>query len=98
MQIFDYALIRYQGVNLIIVPVNSEFGNRNCFEQRRLQECIEANTTAQGLSGEVVLVWRGYTNRMKFLSRQSSSQIVKEINWGIVAKNITGKMVCSVYI
>lgn len=94
MQVFDYALIRCQDVCLILVPVNPDFGNKSCCEQQRVRECLEASTLAQGLSGVVIPVWRGYTGRMKFLAHQSIWPIVSEIEWGTVAKNISGKVSC----
>jgi len=95
MQVYDYAYMQRQNIDLIIVPVNSAFESRSSEEQHKVRERLESLATAHGMSGVVVPVWRGYSGRMKFLAPLSIQPVLRQIEWSQVAKSLSGKLALS---
>jgi hypothetical protein len=51
---FKVAHIREQGVDLIIVPVNADYGLETQNQQEELRDQLQSHATAAGLRGTVV--------------------------------------------
>lgn len=68
MTTYDVAHIREQGVNLIIVPLDSSFGLKTTIEQQRIVVGLQECATAAGLIGTVVPVWDSGGGQMAFLA------------------------------
>ena len=67
---FKVAHIREQGVDLIIVPLESAFGFKGASEQRAAVAELQVRAGAAGLAGTVVPVWDGGGGRMSFMAPQ----------------------------
>jgi hypothetical protein len=84
---FDVAHIREQGVDLIIVPLNSAFGSRPTSEQHAITAELQMRANAAGLAGTVVPVWEsGY--RMTFIAPPGYHPFFQSISLAYVAANI----------
>jgi hypothetical protein len=91
---FKIAHLRQQGQDMIIVPLDSSFGNKNSDDQQEIMSDLQMHARAAGLAGTVVPVWDGGGGRMKFIAprpwhpfftslnlRSVSSNINKELSW-----------------
>lgn len=58
MQQFEIAHIREQGVDLIIVPLDTEFGDQDQDAQQATVVMLQEAAKFAGLAGTVVPVWR----------------------------------------
>ncbi len=51
MNEFDVAHIRQQGIDLIVVPLDRNYGFKSSLEQADIQEALQLHATAAGLAG-----------------------------------------------
>lgn len=58
MQQFEIAHIREQGVDLIIIPLDPEFGEKDAGDQQAILITLQEAAKFAGLAGTVVPVWR----------------------------------------
>lgn len=58
MPTYDIAHIKEQGVDLIIVPLNSSFNNKTTKEQNEFLKIFQARSDDAGLIGTVVFIWK----------------------------------------
>jgi hypothetical protein len=58
MEQFEIAHIREQGVDLIIVPLDTEFGDQEPEAQQATMVMLQEAAKVAGLAGTVVPVWR----------------------------------------
>jgi hypothetical protein len=65
---FQVAHVKELGVDLIIIPLESSFGNKNSRFQRSATAELQARATSAGLAGTVVPVWDTGDGRMGFLA------------------------------
>jgi len=56
-KIFDIAHINEQGQDMIIIPLNNEFGYKSSSEQKKIAESFQYCASSAGLRGIVVIVW-----------------------------------------
>ena len=68
MQRFKVAHVREQGVDLIIIPLESSFGQKNSSDQQAIVADLQAHASAAGLAGGVVPVWDAGGGRMAFIA------------------------------
>jgi hypothetical protein len=54
---FKVAHVREQGVDLVIIPLESSFGSKLPDEQHQIMEEFQAHSMAAGLAGAVIPVW-----------------------------------------
>ncbi len=87
MPSFDVAHIREQGVDLILVPVNSSFGHKPESEQIEIIEILEIKSHEAGLAGSVVPLWRT-GNRMTFIAPTPWHSFFKSISYDDVLASI----------
>ena len=84
---YDLAHIREQGVDLIIIPLNSSFGSRSQAEQQEILAELQLRANAAGLNGTVVPVWDSF-GRMAFIAPTNWHAFFKSINLQFVNANI----------
>ena len=85
---FKVAHIREQGVDLIIVPLDSAFGNKTSNDQSSIIADLQSNATGAGLAGTVVPVWDAGGGRMKFIAPPNWHAFFRTTNLQWVAANI----------
>ncbi len=87
MPSFKCAHVREQGINLIIVPVNSSFGHKSDADQHETIEAMQNAATSAGLAGTVVPIWN-IGNRTVFISPPNWHPFFKSINWNDVLASV----------
>jgi hypothetical protein len=92
---FEIAHLHKQGQDIIIVPLNRDFGNKTHADQQSVTGALQACARAAGLRGTVVPVWDGGSCRMMFLAPQLWHSFFSSINLRFVASNINGRLTCS---
>jgi hypothetical protein len=65
---YKVAHVKEQGVNLIIIPLDSAFGRKIRQEQGRIIAELQVRSNAAGLAGTVVPVWDGGGGRMSSMA------------------------------
>ncbi len=92
MSTYDIAHIREQGVDLIIIPLQSTFGCKNTREQSQVCSSLQAAARSAGLAGTVVPVWDAGGGRMKSLAPRSMHPFFASIDLAFVAQNINRRL------
>lgn len=95
MPSYDVAHIREQGVDLIIVPLESSFARKSKSAQLETQSYLQACAESAGLAGTVVPVWQDSSGRMGFLAPDNWHSYLRRIDLGFVAANINRKLTCT---
>jgi hypothetical protein len=85
---FDVAHIRQQGQDIIVIPLESSFGNRISSDQRATILELQMRSRAAGLAGTVVPVWDAGSGRMGFIAPQQWHPYFQSISLQFVAANI----------
>jgi hypothetical protein len=91
---YKVAHVKEQGVDLIIIPLESRFGSLGNSAQNAQSHELQIRANSAGLAGTVVPVWDAGNNRMGFLAPngfrpffsgltlyQVEQSINKEISW-----------------
>jgi hypothetical protein len=94
MHKFKLAHIHHQGVDLIIIPLDSSFGHKTKPEQHKVIASLQLSATSAGLRGTVVPVWDAGVGRMAFIAPQNWHPFFSSINMGFVAANINRELTC----
>ena len=84
---FKVAHIKEQGIDLIIVPLESSFHHKPQHEQIEIIDELQTRATAAGLAGTVVPVWM-LGNRMGFIAPPNWHPFFKNISWNDVIRNV----------
>lgn len=92
MENFDVAHINQQGVDLIIVPLKSEFGRKTQSKQQQIIMTLQLGATSAGLRGTVVPVWDDGFGRMAFIAQRNWHPFFQSINLAFVAANINRRL------
>jgi len=94
MATYDVAHIREQGIDLIIVLVDSSFGLRTPREQQEIVTLLQECATKAGLAGTVIPVWDAGAGRMGFLAPPNWHSFFSSIDLTFVVANINRKLTC----
>jgi hypothetical protein len=89
---YKVAHIKEQGVDLVIVFVESSFpveGNR---VQNEMIAQMELKVKAAGLAGDVVPVWKNPNGTSGFIAKESQHAFFKSISFDSLAKNINKEL------
>jgi hypothetical protein len=84
---YKVAHIREQGVDLIIIPLNSAFHDKNDQEKSEIICQLQTRANGAGLAGTVVPVW-DMGNRMEFIAPQTWHPFLRSISWQFVLDKI----------
>jgi hypothetical protein len=89
---FKVAHVREQGVDVVIVPLESSFGHKMTQDQNAIRADLQRHSESAGLAGGVVPVWDAGGGRMGFLAPHNQQSFFKSINLHWVARNINGEL------
>jgi hypothetical protein len=95
MPTYDVAHIREQGVDLIILPLDSRFGSATSSEQQAAIRALQQCANAARLAGQVVPVWDAGGGRMGFIAPPNWHPFFSSLNLAFVAANINKRLSCS---
>ena len=95
MAIYKVAHIREQGVDLVIVPLDSSFGLKTPTEQQRIVAGLQECASAAGLIGTVVPVWDAGGGQMAFLAPTNWHPFLSNIDLTFVTLNINRTLTCA---
>lgn len=84
---FNVAHLHEQGQDMIIVPLDSNFGAKSHGDQRAITADLQWHANDAGLRGTVVPVW-DHSGRMAFIAPQQWHPFFQSINLRFVAANV----------
>jgi len=88
---FKVAHLRERGVDLVIIPLESSFGNKSSDEQHQIMQEFQAHSSAAGLAGAVVPVWpRGRS--MAFIAPPNWHPFFKSLSLSSVLANVNKEL------
>ena len=82
------AHLRQQGVDLIIAPLDNEFGRKTRQDQQEIVSEIQMRSRAAGLAGTVVPVWDNGGGRMAFIAPNNWHTFFSSLNLRAVWANV----------
>lgn len=88
MPSFKVAHLREQGQDMIIVPLESAFGNASSEDQHQQIAALQLAARSAGLAGKIVPVWDAGGGRMAFIAPTPWHPFFKSINLAVVAQSI----------
>jgi len=84
---FKVAHLHEQGQDMVIVPLDSSFGNKSEREQLDIIRDLQLHSNNAGLKGTVVPVWES-GGRMKFIAPQPWHPFFRSLSLQTIAANI----------
>ena len=87
MPSFKVAHVKEQGVNLIIVPLDSSFGHKMSSDQHTIINEIETAAHSAGLTGTVVPVWLN-SGRAQFIAPRNWHSFFQGLSWNQVIDSL----------
>jgi hypothetical protein len=85
---FNVAHLREQGQDIIIVPLESNFGSKSIGDQQGITADIQRHANGAGLRGTVVPVWDNGGGRMGYIAPRPWHPFFSGINMSFVAANV----------
>jgi hypothetical protein len=85
---FKVAHIKEQGIDLIIIPLDDDFGRKTQAEQHGIIRELQMRTSSAGLAGTVVPVWDAGGGRMAFIAPPNWHPFFQSISLAHVAANL----------
>jgi hypothetical protein len=85
---YDVAHVREQGIDLIVIPLDSSFGQKTREDQTQEIAILQTHANGAGLAGTVVPVWDAGGGRMAFIAPQQWHPFFSNINGLWLAANI----------
>lgn len=95
MATYDAAHIKEQGIDLLIIVVDSSFGLKTPGEQQEITLALQECATAAGLAGTVVPVWDAGGGQMGFFAPPNWRPFFSSIDLAFVATNINRELTCA---
>lgn len=87
MPSFQVANFREQGQDIIVVLLNSTFGNQTASEQHAAIAELQLRANSAGLSGTVVPVWES-GGRMHFIAPSQWHAFFQNLPMPVILQNI----------
>lgn len=94
MEQFQVAHLNVQGVNLIVVFVNPNVGQRPAFSQQQLVNALQACAKSAGLAGNVVPVWTDSGGRLNFLAPPNQHAYFKSVTYQYLYGQVNKTLSC----
>jgi hypothetical protein len=85
---FKVAHVKEQGVDLIIIPLESSFGYKPESDQQKIIADLQLHSRGAGLAGTVVPVWDSGGGRMSFIAPQNWHSFFASINLAWIWANV----------
>jgi hypothetical protein len=89
---FQVAHIHRSGVDLIIIPLGRNFGNRSRDDQEAVIDQLQARAENARLAGSVVPVWDGGGGRMAFIAPRNLHPFLRSISLADVRRNVNREL------
>ena len=91
---YDVAHIREQGIDLIIIPLDSAFGYKTTIEQKQASDALQTCANIARLAGIAVPVWDTGGGGMGFLALPNLHSYFSSVSLAFVAANVNRKLTC----
>ena len=88
MPTLKVAHLRQQGIDLVITPLNSDFGHKTRQDQEEIVSEIQLRSKSAGLAGKVVPVWDNGGGRMAFIAPDNWHPFFRSLNLSAVWANV----------
>lgn len=88
MPTLKVAHLRQQGVDLVIAPLDSDFGHKTRQNQQEIVNEIQVRSRSAGLAGTVVPVWDGGSGRMAFIAPNNWHPFFRSLDLRAVWSNV----------
>jgi hypothetical protein len=88
---FAIAHLREQGQDMIIVPLESSFGNKPSNDQNAIVAELQAHARGARLAGTIVPVWES-GGRMSFIAPRPWHQFFQRLSMLAVMQNINKEL------
>lgn len=88
---FRIAHMREQGQDMIIVPLESSFGNKSSDDQHVVMAELQAHARGAGLAGTIVPVWES-GGRMFFIAPRPWHPFFQSLSMLAVLQNINKEL------
>ena len=88
MPTLKVAHLRQQGVDLVIAPLDSDFGRKTHQDQQEIVTEIQMRSSSAGLAGTVVPVWDNGGGRMAFIAPNNWHPFFSSLNLRAVWANV----------
>jgi hypothetical protein len=85
---FQVAHVREQGIDLIIIPLDSGFGQKLSSEQNEITSGLQVRARGAGLAGTVVPVWNSGGGRMAFIAPPNWHSFFRGLSLNSIATNL----------
>jgi len=86
------AHVRQQGVDLIIAPLDREFGHKTREAQQEIINEIQLRSRSAGLAGTVVPVWDSGGGRMAFIAPRNWQAFFRSLSLRTVWANVNREL------
>ena len=93
MATYKIAHLREQGIDLIIVPLDSSFGYKSTTDQNAFSGALEACAHNAGLAGTVVPVWMSGNTR-HWICPPNWNPFFESLQWDDVLFNLNMELTC----
>lgn len=88
MPTLKVAHVRQQGVDLVIAPLDRDFGHKTRQDQQAIVSEIQLRSRQAGLAGAVVPVWDNGGGRMAFIAPNNWRPFFNSLNLRAVWANV----------
>jgi len=90
---YKIAHVQEHGVNMIIIPLDSTFGNKSRRKQDEILDELQICANNAGLAGTVVPVWQMGANH-GFIAPPKWHPFFKTFSWEAILANINNELAC----
>jgi hypothetical protein len=94
MEEFQVAHINVQNVNVIVVFVKPELGQRPNSEQQQVISALQSCARAAGLAGNVVPVWCDSAGHLNFIAPPNQHPFFKSVTFEVLYNQINKTLTC----
>lgn len=94
MTTYQVVHIKQNGVDLVIVVVNSAFGTQSLQQQNEVIANLQICASNAGLLGTVVPVWDKGNDRMGFIAPPAWYAFFRDLTSQFVSQNINRSLTC----
>ena len=91
---FRIAHLREQGQDMIIIPLDRDYGQKTDAQQNDIRYSLQVCARGAGLAGTVVPVWDAGGGRMGFLAPHQWRNYFSSINLRIVSQSLNKVLTC----
>ena len=94
MPTYKVAHVKEQGIDLIIIPLESNFGRKTKQQQDEITSQLQIAANSAGLAGTVVPVWEQGAGRMAFRAPDRWHPFFKSLTWAQVLRSVNREISC----